>query len=225
MLFYTYVGRKGNYVYEKGYRDGKPFKNKILYKPYLFVDSNEKSEYKTIHGKSVAKMKFDSISDANGFTYKYKSMPEFKIYGLTNYEFTYIYDTYEKGFEFDYSLLNVVNIDIENDSSGGFADISLANKEINAITLAKKGKTVTFGFFDYESEPNKKYFKCKDEKDLLLKFIEVWNTREWFPDIITGWNIEFFDIPYLTMRIIQVLGQEYADKLSPFKIVEKKEIK
>jgi DNA polymerase elongation subunit (family B) len=222
MLFYSYVCKKGNYIYEKGYRDGKPFKNKIMYKPYLFVDSKYNSEYKTIKDRPVTKMSFDSMSEAKAFTYKYKDIKEFKIYGLTNFEFTYIYDTYEKDFEYDYSLLNVVNTDIETDSSGGFPDIHLADKEINAITLAKKGKTVSLGFHEYHG--TKTYIKCIDEKDLLRKFLDLWVSKEWNPDIITGWNIEFFDIPYIINRITRVLGEDEANRLSPFKIIDKKEI-
>jgi DNA polymerase elongation subunit (family B) len=40
------------------------------------------------------------------------------------------------------------------------------------------------------------------------------------PDVITGWNVEFFDIPYLVNRIRLLLGEEEAKKLSPWRHLE-----
>jgi len=157
-------------------------------------------------------------------SYLYKNKDIHKIYGFTDFEYTYIYDNFKKGFEFNFGLLNIVNTDIETDSSDGFPDIQKADKQITAITLAKKGKTLTFGYFPYESTETKVYVQCDTERELLLKFIKAWNSVEWQPDIVTGWNIEMFDIPYIINRIIVVLGGQYAEKLSPFGIIEEKEI-
>lgn len=189
MHFYTYVGRKGNNIFERGYKDGKPYKNTIKYKPYLFVKSDKTSPFKTIKGEFVSRLEFDSISDAREYIYKYKDVKNHVVYGLTDYEFTYIHDNFPKAFDFDFSLLNVVNTDIETDSSQGFPDIDTANREINAITLAKKGKTLTLGLKKFVSDSeNKIYIECKDEETLLKLFIHYWNTKEWLPDIVSGWN-------------------------------------
>jgi len=75
---------------------------------------------------------------------------------------------------------------------------------------------VVFGCGDYESErKNVKYIKCKNEESLLMRFIEVWEKN--YPDIITGWNISFFDIPYLVNRINRTIGESWAKRLSPWK--------
>jgi len=224
--FYSYVGRKGNKIYERGYKDGKPYKNIVDYKPYLYVKSDKPSPFKTIKGEYVSRLEFDSISDAREYIFKYKDVKNHVVYGLTDYEFTYIHDNFSKAFDFDFSLLNVVNTDIETDSSQGFPDIDTANREINAITLAKKGKTLTLGLKPFVSDsPDKRYIECKDEETLLKLFIHYWNTKEWNPDIITGWNIEFFDIPYIINRIKRVLGEEEANKLSPFKTLQERVVK
>ena len=59
-----------------------------------------------------------------------------------------------------------------------------------------------------------RYIKCTDEKSLLLEFINDWSKN--YPDIITGWNIRFFDIPYLVNRIVNLLGERTAKRLSPW---------
>jgi DNA polymerase elongation subunit (family B) len=60
---------------------------------------------------------------------------------------------------------------------------------------------------------NKEIVPCKTEKELLAKFLERF--REIDPDILIGYNSDFFDIPYLYYRMCNVLGQEWADQLSP----------
>jgi len=45
-----------------------------------------------------------------------------------------------------------------------------------------------------------------------------------YPDIITGWNSRFFDIPYLVNRIVKILGQKMANKLSPWGWYKENEI-
>jgi DNA polymerase elongation subunit (family B) len=62
-------------------------------------------------------------------------------------------------------------------------------------------------------EENKEIIPCDNEFDLLSRFISLWVEAD--PTIVTGWNSEFFDIPYLYHRICKVLGEHQAKKLSP----------
>jgi DNA polymerase elongation subunit (family B) len=225
MKFYTSVNRKGNTLYERGYEDGKPFQRQIAYKPYLFVSAPEaRSPYRTIHGEVVSKIEFESMTDAFGYIKRYKNVAGHSIYGITDFEFLYIYDNYPKGFEFQFPLINIVNIDIESDSSDGFPDIKTANKEINAITLAKRGHTITLGFHPYESTEKNQYIQCRNEIDLLQRLVRILESDFWRPDILTGWNIELFDVPYVVNRVRRVLGETWVKRLSPFGLLEAKEI-
>ena len=54
---------------------------------------------------------------------------------------------------------------------------------------------------------------------LLIKFVEKWRSFGFTPDIVTGWNIETFDIPYLVNRIRKILGETFVKNLSPFGIL------
>jgi len=60
---------------------------------------------------------------------------------------------------------------------------------------------------------SKEIIPCSTEQKLLAKFLE--HFREIDPDILIGYNSDFFDIPYLYYRMCNVLGQEWADQLSP----------
>ncbi len=59
----------------------------------------------------------------------------------------------------------------------------------------------------------KEIIPCATEDELLLKFLEKF--REIDPDIVVGWNSDYFDIPYLYYRMCNVLGEDVARYLSP----------
>lgn len=106
---------------------------------------------------------------------------------------------------------------------GGFPEAKDANYEVLTISAKVFGsdKKVTFGLKDYTvKDKNQIYTKCENERDLLTKFIHFFRLVD--PDIITGWNIEWFDIPYIINRTKKLLGEEIANKLSPFHASTKK---
>jgi DNA polymerase elongation subunit (family B) len=234
MEFYTSVDSRNDQLYVCGYRDGKKFKEKIAYQPYLFLPTtdlpNQKSPYKTITNEPVERQDFRTISEARQFVGMRQKIKNSKTYGMTDYKFVYLYDQFPGVVEFDFSLLNVISIDIENDSEGGFANIDTADKEINAITLAKKQdgrmRSITFGFYDYALETEDTiYIKCKDEVDLLNKFLRIWRSKAWLPDIITGWNNKFYDIRYIVNRMKRLLPEGEFHKLSPFNWVAEETVR
>lgn len=226
MKFYTNVYTRGNSIYVRGYENGKAVQFVEHYKPYLFLpktkDSN-KIEYRTLEGKPMNKLVFDGIKDAKDFVAKYKEVDNFDFFGLTNFQYVFLYDYYPKTIEYDPSLLSIVTIDIECAADEGFPNIQLANKEITAITLRKKGHNIVLGCGTFVTkDPNTLYIKCKDEKELLEKFLQSWTQLN--PDVVTGWNIDLFDIPYTINRIRNVLGEEHIKRLSPWRIVYDREI-
>ena len=82
------------------------------------------------------------------------------------------------------------------------------------LILDKKGE------LNHTKAKNKEIIPCKTEKELLGKFLEKF--REIDPDIIVGYNSDFFDIPYLYHRMCNVLGQDWANHLSPINKVNAK---
>ena len=224
MKFYTHAQQRGDKIYVRGYDNGKRIAKVVSYKPYLFLPKQD-GFYRTLDGKSVDKLSFDSIGDAKDFLEKYDGVANMDIYGLTAFTYTYLYDEYPGDIQYDPSIVSVVSIDIECAADDGFPSIQNADKEITAITLRKNGKSIVFGCGDYvEHTPDIKYIRCKNEHELLDKFLQVWNHDSWKPDVVTGWNIEFFDIPYTVNRIKKILGDAEAKRLSPWKILDEREV-
>ena len=79
---------------------------------------------------------------------------------------------------------------------------------------------MVFGVGDYtNSREDVHYVKCVSEDELLEKFLKFWETHK--PDVITGWNSKFYDLPYIVHRIKYRLGEKEVKRLSVWKTVFK----
>jgi len=216
--FFTNVSVQGDNVLLRGYEGGDRIFTKIPYKPYLFVpDKSGESVYKTIGGTPVGRVDFDSIRSAKDFVKTYKDVNGMPIYGMTNFQYPFINDYYPGEIKYDPAQVAVVGIDIEVDISDGYPDVEKAQNEVTAITLSRDGAKVALGCRDYTpTDKNITYYKCTNEEHLLQSFLGLWQGPTYSPDIVTGWNVEYFDIPYLVNRIGVVLGEEAIKRMSPW---------
>ena len=225
MRFYTNVNVVGDSVFVRGYDGDKRFELKAPYHPYIFVNSNKKTNYKTLNGKSVERIEFESIKNSRDFIDNYSNVSGFEIHGSNLFTYQAIYDLYKGEVVYDVDRINVVSLDIETSTLNGFPNHELADKEVITLSLRKKGKVIVLGTRPYTPKSNDiVYWQCRNEIDLLQKFLQIWNSDKWKPDVVTGWNVEYFDIPYLYRRISNMLGKKEADKLSPWKIVRERQV-
>lgn len=218
MEAYTNVWLHKGKIYVKGIKNGRPHKEICSYNPYLFVPSKEETQYKTLWNSPVEKMNFNTIREAKEFVKQYDDVEGFKIYGLSNWQYAYIYDSFPGHINYAPEKISVVALDIENKMTHRVdiaTSVSTVPNEITAVTLRKGDHRYVFGVKEFEeTDDNMTYYHCKNERQLLIKLIEIWKYLD--PDVITGWNVEFYDIPYLVNRIVRVLGEEYAKELSPW---------
>lgn len=221
MDFYTNVAKRGKYILYRGVENKKRVRRQIEYIPTLFVSSNKTNKYKTLHGKNVKPISPGNMRDCREFLDKHKETEGLTVYGNTKYEYAFISDNFNSDLLWDISTLEVVFLDIEVASENGFPEPKDATEEITAITIKHKSKYYAFGCSDYKvSQENIEYIKCSNEIDLIKKFMNLW-TLIW-PDIITGWNIKFFDIPYIINRTVRLMGEKEAQKLSPWNFINNK---
>lgn len=229
MNFYTNVHLHKADILLRGYKDGERVQQAIRYNPYLFEPNRVYRErgvetpYKTLKGEPVYKREFDSVYEAREHIKNFRGVAGKPMYGLDSFVYTFINDNYPGEIDYDPKLISLVSLDIEVDSEGGFPDIALADRMVTAITLRKKGQSLVFGLKEYAPESdNVTYIQCKDEHELLNKFLTAWQSKHLDPDVVTGWNIEFFDIPYLVNRIRRQMGDASAKRLSPWGILDQR---
>ena len=139
----------------------------------------------------------------------------FKIYGNDRYEYAFIADEHRGPIDWDIDKLSIVIIDIEVGSENGFPDPYKATEPITAIAVRQlNGGITVYGCGDYEKQGDEDYIKCKDEWTLCKTFLKDWQAN--YPDVVSGWNIDYFDIPYLVNRFNRILGEDETRKLSPW---------
>ena len=221
--FYTSVVKYGNSLLLRYVNNGQAFKSKVPYRPTLFVPAKEASDWNTLEGNPVSPTKFESIKEGMEYVERYKDVEGFTFYGQTQFQYQYITETYPKTIQWDKDLIKLFSIDIETATENGFPNIQEANEEVLLITIKDNHhkQIVTFGSRLYMTDrKDVKYMFCKDEADLLKTFVVFWSNN--YPDVVTGWNINGFDIPYLVNRIRLVLGDEYVKRMSPWGIVNDK---
>ncbi len=224
MNFYTNVLQWGNQLLVREVKNGQRINHRVSYKPTLFSPVREQTGYKTLAGTPCMPTKFDSIKEAKSFVESYKSQPEL-VLGNTQYSYTYISDNYKNDIEWDLDKILIVTLDIETQCENGFPNPQLAEEEMLAITIKnhQNKKLVVWGLHEYENKRDDvTYILCKDEEDLLNKFLVFWEQHK--PDIITGWNTEFFDIPYICNRVKKLFGENEIKRLSPWGAVHAREI-
>ena len=216
--FYTSVASVGNNILYRGVEDGRRVKFKIDYSPTLFLPSKKESPWKTLKGENLEPIKLGGIRDARDFIKRYDEVENFKIYGMNRFEYAFITEQHGGMVDWEMDQISIGVVDIEVGSENGFPDPYIASQPITAICIKYfDGTCVVFGCGDYEVKGTEKYIKCIDEYWLCKNFLNYWQSN--CPDIITGWNIKFFDMPYIVNRFRKILSEEETKKLSPWNII------
>ena len=226
MRFYTNVQMIGNKFLVRGYDNGEHVMFKDEYSPTLFVKSNKQTKYKTLDGEYVDEIKPGSVKDCREFYKKYDDVDGFKIYGNERYIYQYISDKYpEDEIKFDITKIKLLTIDIEVASENGFPDPKNCDEEILLITIQDytTKQIITWGTKPFNcKQDNVQYNLCDSEYHLLNCFISYWENNT--PEVITGWNIQFYDVPYICGRLNRILGEKRMKRFSPWGLVTQGEI-
>jgi len=222
--YYTNVASLGNTIYYRGIKNGRRVKLKVAYTPTLFLPSNKPTDFKNLEGEYLEPMKFENIREARDFIKRYEEVKNFRIYGNNSFAYSFIADEFKGMIDWKIDDLSIAVIDIEVGSENGFPDPYLATEPITAICVKyMNGMTYVWGCGDYNNErDNVTYIKCRDEYDLCKKFLDFWHENA--PDVISGWNIKFFDIPYLVNRFQKLFDENVYKKLSPWSLINSRNV-
>ena len=225
MDFYTNVAVINDTILYRGFDGGERVERREEFSPTLYVPSKKETKYKTLEGNYVEPVRLANIKDAKEFVQTYESVDNFTIYGNTKYLYQYILDKYPKEVDYDFTKLNIMSLDIETTSENGFPSVEEAREEILCITVKDftSKKIITWGCGEFEnSRDDVHYIYCQNERELLMKFQEYWVQKT--PDIVTGWNVKFFDMPFICRRMDRVLSMKHMRALSPWNSVREREL-
>ena len=223
MDFYTSVIQRGNYLLVRGVDNNQRVSRRVNYEPTLYNKVNRPTGFKTLDGQDVMPKHFDSIREAKDWADQRSNQDI--LFGNTQYAYSYIGENYPDDVPWDKDKILIVTIDIEVECENGFPNPKDAAEPLLSITMKnhQNKQIIVWGLHEFQNyRDDVDYRLCKNEDDLLIKFLDTWSMI--YPDVITGWNTEFFDIPYLCNRIKKLFGEDFVNKLSPWNAVYDRDI-
>ena len=218
--FYINVIQRGSQLLVREIENGKRVNRKIKWKPTFFVPTDKDTKWRTLSGDKVSPVQFQDIHKGREFLEQYKEQTHL-ISGFERYPYVYLAEKYPGIVEWDINKILILTLDIEVACENGFPAIKEAIEPLLCITVKNHSNKAirVWGIGEYKTNRSDvTYIHCENEIELLKQFLEFWSEIQ--PDVVTGWNVQFFDIPYLCNRIRNLLGEEAIDKLSPWKIVK-----
>ena len=224
MNFYKNVIEHKGKLLIRGVLNGKDYKEKIDFGPTLYALTQEHSQYKTLQGQFLKPIEFTNINAARRFRRDVATQNS-PIYGLERYHYQYIGQEYPTDIEWDKEHIKIFTLDIETTCENGFPDVENPIEELLCITVKNQSnkQIITWGVGKFITDrTDVTYVQCKDEKQLMFEFMKFWIKNH--PDVITGWNTKFFDLPYLMNRIKLIAGDKVANRMSPWNMANREEI-
>jgi len=203
----AYYEKEGGIIHcwddEKGYFTKK-------YRNYGYVRDGNGS-YESIYGERLKKINF------------WKNEDNLKLYESDVNEMTrFLIDEYGDSDEVSTGH-TVLTFDIEVEMNSGLPDTDKAENTMTSVAFHDSATNDYYAYVLSEGEEINKTIKgakvrsFRSEEDMLIAFVNAW--EEISPTIITGWNIDFFDVTYLYNRLKRVLGTSTANRLSPIRKV------
>ena len=149
--FYTDVVCLGDYIFERGIENGIPFEERHAYKPTLYIPTTSNTDWRTLDDKLVGPIQWGSIKETRASIKKYAGVENMKIYGHTNYNYSYIAETYTESIDYNLEHLKIMFIDIEVGSEHGFPNPENAFEEVTAITIKINDDIQVWGCSDFKN--------------------------------------------------------------------------
>ena len=225
MSFYTNVQLVGDNINYLGYEDGQRIQRKFKFSPTLFVVTNKKTNHKTLDGRYAKPVRFESVKEARNFVEQYKEVPNFEVHGYDRYLYQFISQEFPNEVDYDFKKMNIMSLDIEVACENGFPNVKECAEEMLSITVQdyQTRKLKVFGTRPYKNtRDDVEFILCDGETHLLRCFLDYWIQN--FPDILTGWNVDGYDVPYICGRLERLFGEKEMRLMSPWGHVKREEI-
>lgn len=226
-----YYDRRAGSVYLRTWdEEGNRITEKHAFKPYMYVETAGTPDGVSLYQTPVKKLEFDNINGRHDYVKKYNITRSFEQLPPQQ---QFLVDMFWKSNETDDFSKNPLRfsfVDIEVEAKGFPFPVD-AKYPVSLITVYDSLKKVyhVFSFkkgnIDFTKDGLEKetikYYPFDGEKLMLLSFIRFMVAFDF--DIISGWNSDNFDIPYLVNRIRKILGEKELLKLSPYLDIQERD--
>ena len=222
--FYTNIQLAGDTILYRGYEDGQPVQFRSQFSPTLYVPSKKKERFKTLDGRNVSPVKFGAAREAREFIKQYENVENFEVHGYERFVYQYIRQEFPKEVDYDINQMKIYALDIEVKCENGFPNVEEAAEEMLSITIKDMvtKKFVSWVTREFDAPPNVEMKVFWTEQEMLQDFLTWWAQNT--PDILTGWNVNLYDMPYIARRINRILGEKWMKSLSPWNRANEREV-
>lgn len=222
--FYTNIQLAGDTILYRGYEDGKPVSYRANFSPTLYVLSRNKEEFKTLDGRYTSPIQFQTAREARDFIRQYENVEGFEVHGYERFVYQYIRQEFPGEVDYNISQMKIFAMDIEVQCENGFPNVEEAAEEMLSITIKDM---VTKQYYcwatrEFEAPKGVETHIFWTEHEMLNHFLEWWTQNT--PDILTGWNVNLYDVPYIARRVNRVLGEKWMKSLSPWNRANEREV-
>ena len=222
--FYTNIQLAGDTILYRGYEDGEPVSYRANFSPTLYVLSRKDEDLKTLDGKNVSPVKFQTAREARDFIKQYDGVEGFEVHGYERFVYQYIRQEFPGEVDYNINQMKIFALDIEVQCENGFPNVEEAAEEMLSITIKDM---VTKQYYcwatrEFEAPEGVETNIFWTEHEMLNHFLEWWTQNT--PDILTGWNVNLYDVPYIARRVCRVLGEKWMKSLSPWNRANEREV-
>jgi len=220
--FYTNIQLAGDTILYRGYEDGQPVQFRTQFSPTLYVLSNKDEKFKTLDGRPVKPLKFQTAREAREFIKQYDGVEGFEVHGYERFVYQYMRREFPGDVEYNINQMKIYALDIEVQCENGFPNVEEAAEQMLSITIKDMVTKKFYVWAVREFETEHEHYVFDDERKMLAHFIEWWAQNT--PDILTGWNVNLYDVPYIARRVNRVLGEKWMRSLSPWNRANEREV-
>ena len=222
--FYTNIQLAGDTILYRGYEDGEPVQYRANFSPTLYTLSRNKEKCTTLDGRPVAPIQFQTAREARDFIKQYDSVENFEVHGYERFVYQYIRREFPKDIDYDIDQMRIYALDIEVQCENGFPNVEEAAEEMLSITIKDMvtKKYISWATREFEAPDGVEARIFWTENELLENFLKWWTENT--PDILTGWNVNLYDVPYIARRVNRVLGEKWMKSLSPWNRANEREV-
>ncbi|WAX21630.1 hypothetical protein [Stenotrophomonas phage RAS14] len=191
--------------------------------PFYFYVPHHEGKFKDIHGTPLKRLDFEDYQEMKAVRDRYRLMGEKtyesdialdqKILAEKYYGKRGTVDPHISFFDIEVDYDRVQGFDPKTDRYAAISAISLfhfwSRKSYMLLLSPHKSKYEpgpewTLDMLSEDTKSRAEIIFCDNEAELILKFFELIEDT----DIISGWNSEGFDVPYVYERCIMHFGNE-----------------
>ena len=217
--FYTNLVLLGDDILYRGYEHGQRVQYRDRSSPVLFFvpqAQTKDTKFRTLDGRRAYKKQFSGAREAREVLKQYENTDGLEVHGYERFVYQHINQQFPNDIDYDMSMMKIYTIDIEVACENGFPDVEASAEEMLCLTIKdfNTKKIITWGTREFTPPEGVEYRVFWTEQEMLQDFHKWWSDNT--PDIITGWNNNLYDIPYICRRIERVLGEKWKKSLSPW---------